>query len=213
MPVLSAGLLPLTLGIQSLWSRPSLLIGTGLPAGSAVLRRRRGAAARPAPPSTLEGANDLVGEPPADWNWVPFFVIFLLLGSLVGDLTGWPLVLHPARIVIGFAPFAHSTVCSWAARPIALSVACSLTAAGGVLCVLLLGVRPGAPICSILMGVLMLRVLDLHVSRALAVAQLPFVMPHPGLQFPAAVLPGPAIETAVFLAWRRFARARTGEFK
>lgn len=210
-PAISAGLLPLTLDIRSLWYPPSLLIGTGLLAGIAAFRNRRGAAGPPAPPGTPEGADDLVEEPPTDWSWVPFFLVFVLLAYLMSDLTGWRLVLYPPLIVIGFEAFAHSAACPWAGRPIALPLACSLTATAGVLCVMLLGAGPGAAICSILVGVLVLRVLDLHVPPALAVGLLPFVMPQPGLQFPAAVLLGTAIETGVFLAWRQFAVARRAE--
>ena len=210
-PAVSAGLLPLTLGIHSLWYPPSLLLGTGLLAGIAVLRNWRGAAGPPASPGALEGADDLVEEPPADWRWAPPFLVFVLLAYLMSDLTGWRLVLYPPLIVIGFEAFAHSAACPWADRPIALPVACSLTATAGVLCVMLLGAGPGAAICSILVGVLVLRVLDLHVPPALAVGLLPFVMPHPGLQFPAAVLLGTAIETGVFVAWRQFAVARPAQ--
>ncbi len=78
---------------------------------------------------------------------------------------------------------------------------------------MLLGAGPRAAICSILLGVLVLRVLDLHVSPALAVALLPFVMSHPGWQFPATVPLRTAVGTAVFRAWRQFANTRTGELK
>lgn len=90
---------------------------------------------------------------------------------------------------------------------------CSLTATARVPCVMLLGAGPGAAICSILVGVLVLRVPDLHVSPALAVRLLPFVMSHPGWQFPATVPLRTAVGTAVFRAWRQFANTRTGELK
>ena len=206
-PAISAGLLPLTLGIHSFWYPPSLLIGTGALAGIAALRTRLSApAARTAAPAR-DRVDDEVEAAPATLSWVPFFVVFLILAVGVGDLTGLRLVLFPPLVVIGFEAFAHSAVCPWAGRPIALGVACGLTATAGVLCVSFLGAGPLGAMCSILAGMAIVRALDLHVPPALAVGLLPFVMAHPSLRFPAAVLLGTAIETAVFLGWRRFARA------
>ena len=206
-PAISAGLLPLTLGIHSFWYPPSLLIGTGVLAGVAALRTRMSApAARTAAPAR-DRVDDEVEGAPATLSWVPFFVVFLILAVVAGDLTGWRLVLFPPLVVIGFEAFAHSAVCPWAGRPIALGVACGLSATAGVLCVNFLGAGPLGAMCSILVGIVIVRALDLHVPPALAVGLLPFVMAHPDLRFPAAVLLGTAIETAVFLGWRRFAQA------
>ncbi len=205
-PAISAGLLPLTLGIRSFWYPPSLLIGTGVLACIAVLRNRMGVQAAATIASDRDRVDDEVEEAPATLSWVPFFVLFLILAIVAGDLTGWRLVLFPPLVVIGFEAFAHSAVCPWAARPIALGVACGLTASVGVLCVSLLGTGPVGAMCSILAAIAIVRALDLHVPPALAVGLLPFVMAHPNFQFPAAVLLGITIETAVFLGWRRFAR-------
>ena len=204
-PAISAGLLPLTLGIRSLWYPPSLLVGTGFLAGFAVLYARFGAPSAPVARDMQDVADDEVEEPPRNFSWTPFFFGFLILAFLAGDFTGWRFVLFPPLVVIGFEAFAHPAVCPWAGRPVALPVACALTATAGVLCVLVLGTGPIGAMCSVLTGVLVLRVLDLHVPPALAVGLLPFVMTHPGFRFPLAVLLGTGIETAVLLLWRRFA--------
>jgi len=205
-PALSAGLLPLTLGIRSFWYPPALLIGTGVLAGIAVLRKRWAPASAPLGQSVEDRVDDAVERAPAGLSWVPFFVLFLLLAVAVGDLTGWRLVLFPPLVVIGFEAFAHTTLCPWARRPVALGLACGLTACIGVACVKLLGVDPLGAMCSILMSAFIVRILDLHVPPALAVGLLPFVMAHPNFQFPLAVMLGTAIETALFLLWRRLVR-------
>lgn len=206
-PALSAGLLPLTLGIHSLRYPPSLLIGTGILACIALLRARMSAPAAPTVAPARDRVDDEVEEAPVTLSWVPFFVVFIILAVVAGELTGWRLVLFPPLVVIGFEAFAHPAVCPWAARPLALGVACGLTATAGVVCVSLLGAGLLGAMCSILAGILVLRVLDLHVPPALAVGLLPFVMTHPSFTFPAAVVLGTAIETAVFLGWRRLAQA------
>ena len=158
-PAISAGLLPLTLGISSWLYAPR-------------------------------------------YGWVPFFLGFLLIASVLAGLTGWRLLLFPPLVVIGFEMFAHPTVCPWAARPIVLPVACVLTAIGGLACVSLLGVTPLAAIASILIGIAVLGVLDLHMPPALAVGLLPFVITRPDLNFPLAVGLGSLLLTLSFLLWR-----------
>ncbi len=206
-PAISAGLLPLILGIRSVWYPPSLLIGTGVLAFVAVLRSWLRAPRATAARGTQDALDDEVEEAPRSLSWIPFFLVFLLLVFLASDLTGWRFILFPPLVVIGFEAFAHPAVCPWAARPIALIVACGLTAAAGVLCVVVLGTGPIGAMSSILAAVLVLRVLDLHVPPALAVGLLPLVMAHPSFRFPLAVVVGTGIETAAFLAWRRFSGA------
>jgi hypothetical protein len=206
-PAISAGLLPLTLGIRSLRYPPSLLIGTGMLACIALLRARMTAPAAPTVAPARDRVDDEVEEAPVTLSWVPFFVVFIILAVVAGELTGWRLVLFPPLVVIGFEAFAHPAVCPWAARPLALGAACGLAATAGVLCVSFLGADPLGAMCSILAGILIVRALDLHVPPALAVGLLPFVMAHPSFRFPAAVVLGTAIETVVFLGWRRLARA------
>ncbi|MGC8517639.1 MAG: HPP family protein [Steroidobacteraceae bacterium] len=211
-PAISAGLLPLVLGVRSWWYPPSLLIGTGLLAGIAVLRTRF-APLSTAIPTRADRVDDEVERAPAQLSWLPVFVLFLAAAVLLSEVTGWRLVLFPPLVVIGFEAFAHAEVCPWAPRPLALMLACALTASAGLASMALLGAGALGAMCALLAGVIVLRVLDLHVPPALAVGLLPFVMPHPSLRYTAAVLLGTGLQTGVFLLWRRLCPrliARTG---
>ena len=203
-PAISAGLLPLCLGIRSGWYPPSLLIGTGLLAAIAAWRGRR---AKPGPPARdpRDAADDIVEEAPAGYGWVSFFVVFLLIVIAACEITGWRLVLFPPLVVIAFEAFAHSSECPWAGRPFALIIACAVTALAGVLCAKYLGIGPLGAMSSMLAGVAVLGALDLHVPPALAVGLLPFVIPHPDFRFPLAVTLGTALQAAALGSWRRIA--------
>lgn len=201
-PAISAGLLPLVLGVSSWWYPPSILVGTVLLATIAVLWARFNPppAALP-PPSDI--VDDIVEETPADYSWIPFFLAFLLIAATSAWLTGWRFVLYPPLVVIGFEMFAHASICPWAGRPLILPFACALTAAAGVVLVGLLGPGPVAAACSIAFGAVVLRIFDLHVPPALAVGLLPFVMVRPTYIFPIAVGLGTLLLTMTFLVWRR----------
>ena len=204
-PAISAGLLPVTLGLTSWWYPPSLLIGTVLLAGISLLWRR----IVPAPASAgsaSDRADDIVEEPPTGYSHIPFFAVFLLIGAIAASVTGWRFVLFPPLVVIGYEMFAHASICPWAGRPLILPVACALTATAGVIFVNLLGAGPFAAACSIAFGIATLRIFDLHVPPALAVALLPFVIPEPDYRFPISVGAGTLLLTLFFLAWRRMMR-------
>jgi len=203
-PAISAGLLPLTLGLSSWWYPPSLLIGTGLLAGIAILRGHIVPASEKTP-SASDCADDIVEEVPRDFSWIPFFLVFLVAAILLVSLTGWRFLLFPPLVVVAFEMFAHATTCPWAGRPLALPVAFSLTATAGVVIVGLLGVGPLAAACSVIVGAIVLRLFDLRVPPAMAVALLPFVMPHPDFEYPLAVAVGTRLLTVIFAAWRKLA--------
>ncbi len=199
VPSISAGLLPLTLGISSWLYAPSILVGTGLLAVIAAARHFLWPPTEPPVPDPA-GAHAAAGH-----SWVPFFFGFLLLTALLAGLTGWRLLLFPPLVVMGFEMFAHAAVCPWSPRPIILPFACAATAAGGLACVSLLGVGPMAALASILLGIAVLRIIDLHVPPVLAVGLLPFVIAHPDGAFPLAVSAGTLLLTAWFLLWRALA--------
>lgn len=203
-PAISAGLLPLSLGISTPLYAPSLLIGLGALAAVSLIWRRF----VPPPPeagSPRDLVDDIVEEAPRDYSWVPFFLIFLVIAILLVEVTGWRLLLFPPLVVIAFEMFAHAHVCPWAGRPFILPIACTLTAAAGVALVVFFGDVPLAAAASILFGIAVLRVFDLHVPPALAVGLLPFVIPNVGYEFPISVGVGTLLLTMCFLAWRRVA--------
>lgn len=202
-PAISAGLLPLSLGVTSWWYPPSILIGIALLAGIAVLRARF----LPMPSIQIQESDridDQIEQPPSTYSWLPFFIIFLVIDSFLADAVGWRFLLYPPLVVIGFEMFAHSDVCPWAERPWTLPVACMATAAAGVMIVTLVGPGPMPTMFSMAIGVMILRLARLHVPPALAVGILPFVIDHPDSQFPIAVGVGTALLTLTFVSWTWF---------
>lgn len=203
-PAISAGLLPLSLGISTSLYAPSLLIGLGALAAVSLIWRRF----VPPPPeagSPSDLVDDIVEEAPRDYSWVPFFLVFLVIAILLVEVTGWRLLLFPPLVVIAFEMFAHAHVCPWAGRPFILPIACTLTAGAGVALVVFFGDAPLAAAASILFGIGVLRLFDLHVPPTLAVGLLPFVIPNVGYEFPISVGVGTLLLTLCFLAWRGMA--------
>lgn len=200
-PAISAGLLPLTLGLRTWWYPASLIVGLGALALVSVLRRR---IAPPAPQvrSIEDVVEDTVEAAPSDYSWAPYFLVFLLTALVLVRLTGWYLLLYPPLVVIGFEMFAHASVCPWAARPFALPIAVTLSAALGVLFVAVFGAGPLAAVCSMIAAMALLRIFRLHVPPALAVGLLPLIVPHPTYVFPLAAGLGTLLLIAFFVAWR-----------
>lgn len=201
-PAISAGLLPLTLGVSSWWYPPSLLVGLVLLAAISIVWRRV-VPPPPAPASDSDLADDIVEEAPSDYSWVPFFLVFLVVEVLLVGLTGRRFLLFPPLVVIGFEMFAHAATCPWAGRPLILPIACTLSATAGVILVGLLGAGPLAAVCSLVCGMAILRVFNLHVPPVLAVGLLPFVIQRPNYEFPIVVAAGTLLLTMLFLVWCR----------
>lgn len=199
-PALSAGLMPLVLGIRSGLYPLAILFGTGVLAGATLLWRRVGWTSPE--PAAHDPDDDVVERAPLEYRWVPYFVAFLILAIVLGERLGLRFVLFPPLTVIAFETFAHPTHCPWAERPVALLVVCTLSAAIGVACVRFIGEVPWAAMLSILAGTVLLRRLDVYVPPALAVGLLPFVIAHPDWRFPLAVLLGTGLQIGIFALWR-----------
>lgn len=202
-PALSAGLMPLVLGIGS-WLYPLCILAGTVVLASASLAWRRLAPRSPARASDPD--DDLVEQAPREYGWVPFYTLFLVVTVLAGEWLGMRLVLFPPLTVIGFEMFAHPTHCPWADRPLALIGACGLSAAVGVICATHIVIEPLGAMLSIGACGLILRRLRLYVPPALAVGLLPFVIRHPDGSFPVAVLLGTALQIGIFALWRALAR-------
>ncbi|MHB1668634.1 HPP family protein [Thiomonas sp.] len=204
-PAISAGLLPLVLGITSWWYPPSILLGTAALALLAVIRTTMLPQAAPASGFTgTEKADDTVEAAASGLAWMPYFFGFLFAVAALALLTGWHLLLFPPLVVMGYEMFAHPTVCPWAERPWALLLACTLSATFGVAFVSLWGVGPLAAVCCLGAGIVALSVLDLHVPPALAVGLLPFIISHPNWELPLAVAGGVLVLTGAFALRRWF---------
>ncbi|MDE2253684.1 MAG: HPP family protein [Betaproteobacteria bacterium] len=202
-PAISAGLLPLVLGVTSWSYPPSILLGT---AALALLGTMRTALFPPAAPQSSpndrDNADDAVEATASGLAWMPHFFAFVLAVAALALRTGWHLLLFPPLIVMGYEMFAHPTICPWAGRPWALLLACTACAAFAVAFINLLGMGPLAAVCSLGAGVLVLSVLDLHVPPALAVGLLPFIISHPNWKLPLAVAAGILLLTRAFALWQ-----------
>ena len=205
-PAISAGFLPLSLGITSWLYAPSLLIGLGLLAALSLVWRRFGPLPAEAG-SPRDVVDDLVEEAPHDYAWVPFFIAFLLAAILLVEVTGWRYILFPPLVVIGFEMFAHAQACPWAARPLVFPLACTLSAAAGVLLVAFVGNHPLVVAASIVFAIGVLRACDLHMPPVIAVGLLPFVIAKADYTFPLSVAIGTLLLMAFFLVWRKVAKS------
>lgn len=205
-PAISAGLLPVTLGMKSWWYPPAIVLGTALLAIVSLLWSRL-APHQPGASGISEMADARPDLSSPDYSWIPYFLAFLILDAVLAGLTGWRFLLYPPLVVIGFEMFAHSAACPWADRPLMVPVACAASGAIGAGALALMGPGPLAAMASMAGGIVVLRLLALHVPPALAVGLLPFVIDHTDVRFPVAVGTGTLVLTVLFLLWRRRADA------
>lgn len=202
-PAISAGLLPLVLGVKSWWYPPGILLGTTLLAMLSIPWKRSMIAHRLlVQPATQAMVEDETEQPPSAYAWIPVLMLFVAGAVLAVKMTGLRFILFPPLVVIGFEMFAHPGSCPWAGRPLLLPMACFLTAAGGLMFWRLFGVGPAAAAASMGWGVVVLRALDLHVPPALAVALLPLVMDSPTVAYPFSVGIGTLMMTLWFMSYR-----------
>ncbi len=202
-PAISAGLLPLVLGVKSWWYPPGVMLGTVLLAVLSILWKRLSLAQNWLEPlSPVELVDEAIEQTPVGSYWLIALMLFVAVAIMFVNLTGLRFLLFPPLIVIGFEMFGHTAICPWAKRPLLLPVACFLSAACGLLFWNLLGAGPLAAACSMACGILVLRIFDLHVPPALAVALLPFVMDSPTVAYPISVGIGTLLMTLWFLLYQ-----------
>ncbi|HXM14103.1 MAG TPA: hypothetical protein VN933_02605 [Candidatus Eremiobacteraceae bacterium] len=205
-PAISAGLLPLALGVRSTWYPPGIVFGTILLAVLSTIWKRM---------SDDPLQNKIVASEDEDtasgtesyWRLLPLLVL-VLAAVFVVKLTNLRFVLFPPLVVIGFEMFVHTKHCPWATRTLSLPIVCMLTATGGLFCRRNLGVGPAGSISSMAIGVLVLRIFDLHVPPALAVALLPQVIDSPTVLYPVAVAIGTSLLSGSFVLYSRVLRPR-----
>jgi CBS-domain-containing membrane protein len=203
-PAISAGLLPIVLEEKS-WLYPaSIILGTSLLVLSLFIYRKVFSTFIDKTTNLADVIDDIVEQPPRQYSWLPFFVIFLLTDIYLAKLTGLRLIIFPPLIVIAFEMFAHSDVCPWAGKPVLLVLACMLTAAVGVSVVLALGNTPLAVIIAIAFAMGINRAFSLHAPPAVAVGLLPFVISQPDFWFPLAVGTGTSLLAGTFIIYRTF---------
>lgn len=207
-PAISAGLLPLVLGVKSWWYPPGILLGTALLAGLSISWKRVSIAHNLlAPFSPAEIIDEAVEQLPVGRYSLIALMVFVAAATFFVKLTGLRFILFPPLVVIGFEMFGHPAICPWAKKPLLLPAACFVTAAGGLLFWKLLGVGAGSAACSMAWGIVALRMFDLHVPPALAVALLPQVMDSPTIAYPFSVGAGTLMMSCWFLLYASTANA------
>jgi len=184
-PAISAGLLPLVLGVKSWWYPPGILFGTVLLAGASFPWRALMLDRRVDAGPTAD--RQLIAATPQGWFWIIAYLAFLAMAVAIVKLTGLRFILFPPLAVIGFEMFGHVESCAWADRPLRLPIACFLAASGGLFFHHMLGVNWATAALSMAWGMAVLQVFRVHVPPALAVALLPMVMDAPTLWYPGSV--------------------------
>lgn len=203
-PSISAGLLPLVLGVTD-WSYPfAILFGCLLLTVSVLAWKRVAWAGADAPAEEEDRPLALV------WRAGPTLV-FALLAATAVHLTGLRFLLYPPLVVITYEMFSRPLSCPWARKPLRLPVACFLTATIGFTAYSVLGVSVLTALISMAAGMVILHLLDLRVPPALAVALLPMVIEAPTVTYPVAVGAGTALLSAWFLAWRTWVPGRLAQ--
>ncbi len=207
-PAISAGLLPLVLGIKSWWYPPGILFGTALLAALSIawnyLDSRRLPARRDNDTDVIADARDDALElPPSGLRWLWALLLFVAMAMAAVDLTGLRFILFPPLVVIAYEMLGHPAICPWARRPLSLPIACFLTAAGGLICLSAFGANAIAAAGAMVWGIAVLRSFDLHIPPALAIALLPLVMDHPTILYPFSVGIGTGLLTIWFLNYAR----------
>ena len=211
-PALSAGYLPVALGIRD-WSYPlAILLGT---AGLALihgLRARWQSSADGAGPKRLRAATAQPPDvlPPMR-RWLLPLSAFLAGGLVLGQMLGSHLVLYPPLLVIAWETLAQSAHCPWRGRPGALLAATTAAALVGLMLARLLGPAPLAACLATLITALLLKRLRLTCPPAFAVALLPLVLTQPPSAFPLLVLTGGAWLMAVAAMAARLEAGRRSE--
>ena len=201
-PAIPAGLLPIVLEEKS-WLYPaSILFGTSLLVLGLYLYKKVFSGLIPPRKDPANLIDDIVEQPPAQYAWLPFFIVFLLADVYLAKLTGLRFIMFPPLIVIAYEMFAHSDVCPWAAKPVLLVIACMLTATAGVGAVMALGNHPLSVMLSMAVAMFIIRSFRLHAPPAVAVGLLPFVIEHPDFRFPIAVTAGTLLLVGMFYIYR-----------
>ena len=195
IPAISAGVLPLVLGITSFLYPVAILVGTGGLALIVMLRSRlipppARAQVSPSVPtiSTLVATQSWLQRVP----WLLPLAVFLLGALAMVQLLGSHLVLYPPLLVIAWEMLANADECPWQGRSLAVLVVTAGAAVAGTVLVLALGVSPLAAFLAILVTALLLRLARLRCPPAFGLALLPFLITAPTLAYPLLTLAGTA---------------------
>ncbi|MEY4803289.1 MAG: hypothetical protein RLZZ274_2020, partial [Cyanobacteriota bacterium] len=193
IPAISAGVLPLVLGITSFLYPLAILVGTG---GLALIVMLRSKLMPPPARDQVSPTVPTISTLVATHFWlqrVPWLLplaVFLLGALVMVQLLGSHLVLYPPLLVIAWEMLAHADECPWQGRSLAVLAVTAGAAVAEILSVLALGVSPLAAFLAVLVTALLLRLARLRCAPAFGLALLPFVIPAPTLAYPLLTLAG-----------------------
>jgi len=200
VPAISAGVLPLALGIHG-WAYPiSILVGTG---GLALLSQWRARRLAPAPtvsaPTALDRIESSFAMTPTVplRRWAGALAVFLALGLVFVKVWDSPLVLFPPLLVIAYDMLALPDHSPWLGRGGVMMVVGTGAAWAGYGLVAAFGVVPWAAFLAVLITLGLLRLARLTCPPCLGLALLPFVITHPNGAYPWQALTGMACLVAV----------------
>jgi hypothetical protein len=201
VPAISAGVLPLALGIHD-WAYPvSILVGTG---GLALLSQWRARRLAPAPmaevsPTALDRIESSFAMTPTVplRRWAGALAVFLALGLVFVKIWDSPLVLFPPLLVIAYDMLALPHHSPWLGRGGAMMVVGTGAAWAGYGLEAAFGVVPWAAFLAVLITLGLLRLARLTCPPCLGLALLPFVITHPNAAYPWQALTGMACLVAV----------------
>ena len=202
-PAISAGALPIVLGVRSWLYPPSILAGLGLLVVILTIYRRSGRGHADTADVSAEDIDEVLESTPRGRYWAVALLAFVALTGLVAQFSGLRFILFPPLITIAYEMFGHPETCPWLKSPWGFPACCFLTALGGLISFRVFGLGALGAGCAMAAGVLMLRVFDVHMPPALAVALLPFAMASPDMKYPASVGIGTLALTGFFLIYQR----------
>lgn len=144
-PAISAGVLPIVLGVTS-WLYVLGVFGSlSVLAGLLLLWRRTTSGRSLAPVRAPDDkAVDVLETAPRGRVWFPALLVFVASLGVVAQVTTWRFILFPPLIVMAYEMFGHPDTCPWAKQAVTFPVVCSFAALAGVGAVQWLGVNPVA---------------------------------------------------------------------
>jgi hypothetical protein len=207
-PAISAGVLPLVLGMKSWLYPPGIAAGL---VGLALISFLWARCSEPNDESpTAPDVDDILESVPRGWRWIFALLVFVAIAGLAAQLTGLRFILFPPLIVVAYEMFGHPETCPWARRPMSLPLACGLTALSGIALLKFLGPGPLTAALGMISGIVVLRAFDVHMPPALAVGLIPLVMNKPTWMYPVSVTVGTLALTGASLLYNRWALHTSG---
>lgn len=204
-PAISAGVLPIVVGITS-WLYPLCILGTLSILTLLLIVWRATPYGRLLAPDKGEDRNAveiLESKPSGKWWFLSLFLFVTIVG-LAAQISTWRFILFPPLIVMAYEMLGHPDTCPWARAPYTFPLVCSAAALAGVEFRYWFGITPIAAATVLILTYLMLRLFRLRLPPALAIGLIPFIAPSPSVVYAYSVGIGTTALTLWFLLTRSF---------